>query len=94
MSLILQIKTIIVSILFGIYFSFFLSINYKIIYHKKEIIKIFFTPILVLLNALLYFYLIQKINNGIFHIYEILCIIVGCILEILFSKLIANKIKK
>ena len=89
MSLILQIKTIIVSILFGIYFSFFLSINYKIIYHKKEIIKIFFTPILVLLNALLYFYLIQKINNGIFHIYEILCI-----LESLFSKLIANKIKK
>lgn len=94
MSLSLQIKTIIVSILFGVYFSIFLSISYNILYHKKELVKIIFTPILIVLNALLYFFIIKKINYGVFHIYEILCIILGYVLQILVAKLIAKYRKR
>ena len=94
MSLVIQIKTIVVSFLFGIYFSCFLSFCYKIIYHKKEIIKMIFTPFIILTNAFFYFLIIQKMNNGIFHIYEIFCIILGFILQGILSKFIAKRLKK
>lgn len=94
MNLIIQIKTIVVSFLFGIYFSFFLSICYQFIYNKKEWIKLIFTPIIIILNTILYFLFIKKINNGVFHIYEILCIILGCICQVFVSKVIVKYLKK
>lgn len=90
MSLVIQIKTIIYSFFFGIYFCLFIKFSKKIIYHKKRIIKIIGTFLITLFNFLLYFLLLQKINNGVFHIYEFLCVCIGYILTFF----IAPKIKK
>lgn len=91
MSLDVQIKTIIISFIFGIYFNFFINLNYKIIYHKNKIFKIIGTFILVFLNTLFYFYLMMKVNNGYFHVYELLCIMVG---GLVYRYLIENALKK
>ncbi len=91
MSLDVQIKTIIISFVFGIYFNFFISLNYKIIYNKNKIFKIIGTFILVFLNTLIYFYLMMKVNNGYFHIYELLCIMIGFLV---YRYLIENTLKK
>lgn len=80
MSLKLQIISLIVSFLYGIFFSFLLNINYKIIYNNKIIIKIIGTFLFIIFNSLLYFYLLLKINNGIVHIYLLLSLLVGFIL--------------
>lgn len=94
MNLIIQIKTIVASIIFGVYFSIILSLSYRLIYHKKEFVKLIFTPIIIGFNTILYFFIIKKINYGIFHIYEILCIILGVVLETVIAKVIANIRKK
>lgn len=94
MSLDIQIKTILISIVFGMYFSLFLSLNYKIIYHKSELIKLLGTLIIMILNVLLYFYIIKNVNNGVFHIYELLCILIGSVIQILLDRYIIEKYKK
>lgn len=95
MSLDLQIKTIIVSFLFGIYFLIILRLSKKIIYNKYEIVKFLGTFIIVLINTLIYFLLIKKINNGIFHIYEVLFIILGMLIDNIIHKyIIALKYKR
>lgn len=81
MSLKLQIISLIVSFLYGIFFSFTLKINYKIVYNNNKILKIIGTFLYIIANALLYFYLLLKINNGIVHIYLLLSLLIGFILE-------------
>lgn len=81
MSLDLQIKTIIFSFLFGIYLSIILDINYKFLYHDKKSIRFLSTFILIIGNVLLYFLILQKINQGVLHLYGILLIIIGYLLE-------------
>lgn len=98
MTLKVQIISLIVSFLYGIFFSFLLNINYKIIYNNNKFVKIIGTLLFVLFNSLLYFLILLKINNGIVHIYCILALIVGFTFynSILSKKihLIANKHKK
>lgn len=94
MSLNLQLKTILASLLFGIYFSFFISIIYKFLEHKNKLIKFLKTFIFIILNVYIYFLIIKKINNGIFHYYEILCIIVGVLFHSFIVKHIIVKYKK
>ncbi len=91
MTLKLQIISLLVSFIFGIFFSFLLNINYKIIYNEKKIKKIIGTFLFVIFNSLFYFYILLKINNGIVHIYCIFSIILGYILE---NFVIDKKIKK
>ena len=86
MSLDIQIKTIIISILFGIFLNYFLLINKKIIYNKNIYVKIIGTLSITFLLTLLYFLLIQNINNGVFHIYELICILIGYIVIALKNK--------
>ena len=86
MSLDIQIKTIIISILFGIFLNYFLLINKKIIYNKNIYVKIIGTLSITFLLTLLYFLLIQNINNGVFHIYELICVLIGYIVIALKNK--------
>lgn len=74
MSLVLQIKTIILSILYGIFIYFFFSFNKKIIYNKSKTIKIIGSLSIMILITLLFFLLLLKINNGTLHIYEFILI--------------------
>lgn len=94
MNLNIQITTIIFSFLFGIFFSICLNVNYKLIYESKKIIKIIFTLVLIIFEILLYFLILLKINYGIIHIYGILSIILGFILENYLNKLFIKFYKK
>lgn len=89
-----QITTLVVSFSYGIFFSFFLSLNYKFIYSDKKIIKTIVSFLVVLVNVLLYFIILKKINYGIFHIYEILALIVGFIIENWLGSILAKIFKK
>jgi len=94
MNIKIQLITIAISFLFGILFSIQLSLNYKLIYSNKKIYKIIFTFLIVLVNTLLYFILLRKFNNGILHIYGIIFIILGFIIEIFVKSLVVKKIHK
>ena len=93
MNIKLQIKTLLFSFLYGIFFSFFLSLNYKFIYSDKKILKTIISFLFIIVCVLLYFIILKKINYGIFHVYEILMIILGFVLENLIVRFIANKKK-
>ena len=93
MNIKIQIKTIIFSIIFGIIFSSIIDINYKFL-TKNKIINILTTLILILSATLIYFIILRKINYGIFHQYEIICIGIGYIIEHLLKHLVEKKTKK
>ncbi len=77
MSLKIQILSLIVSFIYGIFFKIILSINYKIIYNEKKLIQIFGSFLFVIANSLLYFYILLKINNGVVHVYCLLMLLLG-----------------
>lgn len=79
MSLKLQIISLIVSFIFGIFFNILLKFNYKIIYNENKIVQIFGTFLFIIASSLLYFYILLKINNGVVHIYCLLAILIGYI---------------
>lgn len=94
MNIKLQIITLLFSFIYGIFFSFFLSLNYKFIYSDKKIFKTIISFLVVIMSVLIYFIILKKINNGIFHIYEILCIILGFIFDNWLIGVIAKVLKK
>lgn len=75
----IQIKSIIFSFLYGMFFSVLLNINYKYLYNTKKYIKILMNIIFIIDNVLLYFLILIKINNGIIHYYFVLSIFLGFI---------------
>lgn len=94
MILSLQIKTITISFLYGIYFSFIIFLNYKLTYKLKKIYNILITFFVVFFNTLLYFIILLNTNNGIIHIYGLIAMLSGCLLEQYFEHLIENHHKK
>ena len=75
-------------------FSLLLDFNYRFIHSKNKFIKYFSTILIVILSILIYFIGIMKISYGIFHIYSILCIIIGYILTSLVVSYIAKRKRK
>ncbi len=94
MILDIQIKTLFYSFLFGIYFSFIIYINYKYIYKLKKLYKVITTFIFIFFNTIMYFLILLKINNGIIHIYGLISLIIGFLLEHYIQNIIENHIKK
>lgn len=90
MDLQTQIIALTFSFLYGIFFSLFAKVNYKIIYHDKKTIKIIGTSLVVLISVLLYFIILRHINFGAFHPYCLLLLIVGYWL----TNMIAKNFKK
>ncbi len=90
MDLYIQIISLLFSFFYGIFFSLFVSVNYKIIYNDKKWIKLLGTFLVVMVSVLLYFVLLRKINYAVFHPYLLLVLILGFALE----KRIANHFKK
>lgn len=91
MTLKVQVMSLIISFLYGIFFSIFLNLNYKIIYNNNKIYKIGGTFLFVLVNVLLYFLIIKKVNNGVVHIYCLISIILGTFLEHFVLRKIFNR---
>ena len=94
MNIKLQIITLLVSFLYGIFFSFFLGLNYKYIYSDKKIFKTIISFLVIVISVLLYFIILKKINYGIFHVYEILALTIGFCLENWIAAVIAKRHKK
>lgn len=94
MNIKLQIITLLVSFFYGIFFSFFIGLNYKYIYSDKKVFKIIISFLIIIIGVLLYFIILRNINYGIFHIYEILAIILGFVVENWFVGFIAKRLKK
>ena len=92
MSLQTQIHTLLFSFFFGIGFSFLLTINYKWLYHEKKRYKLTSTFFLVIGSILLYFIGIRKVNDGIFHPYSAIMIVLGFILEHSLHTFVVKKI--
>ena len=94
MSINIQIKTILFSAFFGIVFSLFLGFNYKYIVGMRKLLSPILTLLFVLVFTLLYFICLNHINYGVFHIYEIFCIIFGFLFENLVYGIVEKKRKK
>lgn len=93
-NLTLQIKTLLFSFCFGIFFAIMVNINLKFILSSNKFTKLIFTFLFVTINVLIYFIAIKKINDAYIHPYFILMIIVGYIVEIFIQKLIVKMLPK
>lgn len=91
MNLKLQIISLLFSCLFGIYFFIGLEINDSVVAKAKIKFQILSHFLYVFVNTLLYFILLRKINNAIFHPYEILMIIIGYIVGFYLFQYIDKK---
>lgn len=81
MTLITQIKLVLFSFLFGIFFAFMLDVNCKYINSKRKIYRAIFTIVFMFFHVLLYFWILQKINSGILHYYSFICILLGVLVQ-------------
>lgn len=91
MVLEIQIKLILFSFFFGAFLSFMIDINKKYLYSNNKVFKIFFTFLFILVHTLLYFLILQKLNNGIIHIYSFLTITLGFYVGHVISKYALKK---
>ena len=92
MNILTQIRTIVISIIYGYFFSLMININYKYL-TKNKLFNIILTFTFIITFVLIYFIIIKKINNAIFSQYEILCIVIGFIIENITPK-VEKKRKK
>ncbi len=85
----IQIKSIIFSFIFGLFFTFLLKFIYKLQNNKSLIIKVLTNLLFAIDSALIYFIIMKKINSGIIHQYFILSILLG----VVTYNIILNRLK-
>lgn len=73
----IQVLSFGVSFLYGLLFYLLTRFNYFILEKKNNIIKFLVTLVFIIDIVILYVYLLYKINNGYFHIYFIIVVIIG-----------------
>ena len=76
MELEVQFQVFFMTILFGMYILSFWQLLNKV-FQKKIILRFFFELPFFILNALFYYFLLFKLNGGIFNIYLILALFIG-----------------
>lgn len=77
MALEIQIQSMIYSFVYGLFFSFLLNLNYRLLFSSNKVIQIVFNLFFIIDNVFLYFILLRYINQGIVHVYFILLIGLG-----------------
>ena len=90
MDLSIQIKTLLFSLLFGFVFNIFVTLLNKFIYNKNKIIQIVSTLILTLFSTIIYFAILQKLNEAIIHPYFLFMFILGFSLSNVVKKLLKS----
>lgn len=78
MNLKIQIYSLVFSFIYGLIFYLLVLINKKYLYNNKFAFVMDF--LFIIDNVLLYFIILKYINNGIFHIYFFITIILGYLL--------------
>lgn len=86
MELKIQLLSLFVSFIFGIFLFFMVKLNYKYLFSSFNKKRIFFNFIFSLDFSLLYFLVLYYINDGILHLYFLLLIIFGFLLSYNFTK--------
>lgn len=94
MTLQIQSITLFISFLYGAFFELTLSLSSGMLYHKNYVYKIISTFVFVLLHIILYFLILQKINNGVVHIYAIISILIGYIVGYYLHRWFTFRIRK
>ncbi len=77
MELSVQLQVLTVSFVYGILFSYLIKVQYRFLFDSKWFYKILLTFLFVFDNCLLYFLILRKINNGVFHIYFLFMLVIG-----------------
>ncbi len=88
----MQLISFVVSFIFGLSFYFLTYLNFQLIKDLKKIIQHFLTFLYVLDMTFIYIIIFYKLNNGYFHIYFILMVIVGFLTGTLVKKYLISKI--
>lgn len=92
MAIKIQIYSIIISFIYGYLFSLILDYNLHFIKRYHKIWQIIINTLFINNFAILYVWLLYKINGGIFHYYFIMSLVGGLILSIRKKrKVILNK---
>ena len=94
MTLIIQIQSIALSFIYGIFYSLLFNIFYKFLFQKNKIVNIISNFLFSFFIFGFYFFLLYKVNNGIIHIYFLLSMLVSFLLyNKIFVKLRVKWIK-
>lgn len=91
MSLRIQFLSFIVSFVFGFFLNILINFFSNLIYSKNIYLKIFSTIVFCLINSMLYFWILLKINYGYVHIYFLLLLLLGMFMCKVLKKLIVKK---
>ncbi len=93
-SLNIQIKLLVFSLIYGFLFSIALDVLYPFIKKTNKLYQIILSFIFILLMAVIYFVAIDKIGYVIFHLYSIFAIIIGFVSYDIIIRVIAKNIKR
>lgn len=77
MELSVQIYSLIVSFVFGGIFSLEIKYFYKLYLILIPVLKFLISLLFVIVNAIIYFWLLYLINNGILHLYFFVAMFLG-----------------
>ena len=92
MVLTVQIISLVVSFLYGIFFCLTLEFNSKMIYSSNLFFKVFFSLLFIMFHTLLYFIILMYINNGYVHIYFFICILCGYLMcKVVLKRFVKKK---
>ncbi len=80
MNLKIQVYSIISSFLFGTLFSLTFNYCYKKMKIRNRYIRLLFNLIFVLVHTIVYYLLMEKVNNGILHPYCLLTVLIGFVI--------------
>lgn len=77
MDLSIQIKSIVLSFLFGMFFNFNFNFFYYILFTKYKLLNVITNFVFCISMFSVYFYLLYLVNNGIIHVYFFIAMLLG-----------------
>lgn len=72
-----QVVSFLVSFLYGVIFYLLTRFNYFILENRKSLTKFIITLVFIVDIVILYVYIMYRINQGYFHIYFVITVILG-----------------
>ena len=79
MPLVIQVQVLVVSFVYGMILSYIIKMQYKYMFNGKLWYRIILNSFFIFDIIILYFLILKVINNGIFHLYFLLLMLIGYI---------------
>ena len=90
----IQLISLVISFIYGILFFFLTKIHFDIVEDLKSVYKHFLTVLYTLDMIIIYALILYKINDGYFHIYFIVLVLLGFLIGYLYNVKISQIIVK